>query len=306
MALMLNGNISLKLKRSIAATLQFSLEETATMLAEEVFEHTGYRNLCMAGGVALNCKMNSVILNSDFVNKIYIPSAPNDSGVALGAAIEVATQQGYRFKKLDHAYLGLVYYKNEIVKELKRSGLSFEYSEDIERIAAELISQGKIIGWFQGKMEFGPRALGNRSILADPTDPKIADKVNDIKHRERWRPLAPSILEEKMGNYFEKPYPSPFMSLTFQVKGEKQKEIPSVTHVDGSSRVQTVNKKANPKFYKLIKKFHNLTGVPLVLNTSFNDSGQPIVMTPKDAIESFRSMNLNFLIIGNYLIKKNG
>jgi len=305
-AILLNKKNSLELKRNIAATLQAELEETTLMLAEQLYEQTGYKNLCVAGGVALNCKMNSALLNSDFVNNIYTSSAPHDAGVALGAALEVAIQQGHKFNILNHAYLGPKYSKSEIEMELKKSNLKFEYYSDIEGIAAELISEGYIIGWFQGRMEFGPRALGNRSILANPTNPKIADKVNDIKHRERWRPLAPSILEEKVGKYFEKPYPSPFMSLTFQVKKEKQKEIPAVTHIDGSARVQTVNRRSNPQFYKLIKEFKKLSGVPLVLNTSFNDKDEPIVMSPKDAIASYKNMALDFLIIGNYLVKKNG
>jgi len=273
------------------------------MLVEELYEQTGYKNLCLAGGVALNCKMNFALLNSDFVKDMYIPSSPNDAGTSLGAALEVANKHGAKFKRLDYAYLGPEYGDEEIEKCVKGSNLKFEYYKDIEGVAAELISKGYVVGWFQGRMEFGPRALGNRSILADPTNPKIADKVNNIKHREKWRPLAPSISEERMGKYFEKPYPSPFMSLTFQVKEEKQKEIPSVTHVDGSARVQTVNRKTNPKFYKVIKEFGRITGTPVILNTSFNDMGQPIVMTPKDAIESFKRMNLDYLAIGNYLVK---
>jgi len=289
--------------KNLASTLQTRLIDTALMLVEELYEQTGYKNLCLAGGVALNCKMNFELLNSDFVKNIYIPPAPNDAGTSLGAALELATQQGFKFTKLHHAYLGPKYSESGTRKELKNTNFKFEYYKDIEGITAELISKGKIIGWFQGRMEFGPRALGNRSILADPTDPKISDKVNDIKHRERWRPLAPSLLEERMGKYFEKPYPSPFMSLTFQVKEEKQKEIPSVIHVDGSARVQTVNRKTNLKFYKVIKEFGRITGTQVILNTSFNDIGQPIVMTPKDAIESFKRMNLDYLTIGNYLVK---
>ncbi|MFH1642427.1 MAG: carbamoyltransferase C-terminal domain-containing protein [Nanoarchaeota archaeon] len=306
LALLLNKRVSFKLKSNIAATLQNRLEETAILLAEQLYNHTGYKKLCIAGGVALNCKMNSALLNSDFLNDICIPSAPNDAGVALGSALQMAFQQGYRFKKLDHAYLGPEYSDKEIKTELIKSNLEFEYFTDISGIAAEMISKGEVIAWFQGRMEFGPRALGNRSILADPTNPKIKDKVNDTKHRERWRPLSPSVLADKMSKYFDTPYKSPFMSLTFQVKEEKRTEIPSVTHIDGSARVQTVNKKNNLKFYKLIKEFEKINGIPLVLNTSFNDCGQPIVMTPKDAIETFNRMNLDRLIIGNYLINKNG
>ena len=300
-----DGKIT-KEHEDIAATLQVSLEKAVLNLAELLYDQTGYKNLCLGGGVALNCKMNSVILNSDFVKNIYVPSSPNDAGVALGAALEIAAQNGQRFKKLNHAYLGPEYSDREIETELKRSNLKFESREDVERVAAELISRGNVIGWFQGRMEFGPRALGNRSILADPTNLKIADKVNDIKHRERWRPLAPSVLDEKKGKYFKKSYSSPFMSLAFQVKEEKQKEIPAVTHIDGSARVQTVNKETNPKFYKLIREFYKITGTPVVLNTSFNDMGQPIVMTPKDAIESFKKMRLDCLILGNCLLHKNG
>lgn len=289
--------------KDIAATLQAELEKTALMLVEQLYKQTGYKNLCLAGGVALNCKMNSALLNPDFVNDIYIPSAPHDAGTALGAALEVAYNQGCRFDKLDTACLGPGYTNEEIKNELKKHKLDFSYHKDIEGAAAELISKGNVIGWFQGRMEFGPRALGNRSILADPTNSKIADRVNDIKHREKWRPLAPSVIEEKMGKYFERPYPSPFMSLAFQVKEEKQKEVLAVVHVDGSARVQTVSKNVNPRFYRLIKEFSKLKGVPVVLNTSFNDKNQPIVMTPKDAVESFKRMGLDKLVIGDYVIK---
>lgn len=293
-----------KIHEDIAATLQTKLETAALNLLETLYEQTGYKNLCIAGGVALNCAMNSALLNSDYVKRIFVQPAANDAGVALGSALELAYEKGFKSKRMMHAYYGPEYTNDEIKETLLKTKLDCSFYEDIEGVAADLLSKDKIIGWFQGKMELGPRALGNRSILASPTKSYTRDKVNDIKKRERWRPLAPSVLEEKMKFYFINTHPSPFMNLTFEVNPEKQHEIPAIVHVDGSARVQTVTKEANKRYYNLIKKFETNTGIPLLLNTSFNSRNQPIVRTPADAINTFKYVGLDYLIMGNWVIKK--
>jgi len=295
----------IKYHKDLAATLQFDLEKLSLKFVEMLYENTGYKKLCLAGGVAHNCKMNGKLLNSSLVKDIFVFPACDDSGTSLGAALEIGYLHGINCNiELSHTYYGPEYSNEEIESVLKKLNIAYEFYNDIEGIVSELISKGKIIGWFQGRMEFGPRALGNRSILADPRKKEINIKLNDIKHREEWRPLAPSILEEHMKKYFINSYSSPFMNLSFDVRKEKVKYIPSAIHVDGSARVQTVGKKTNKRYYKLIKEFKKLTGVPILLNTSFNDKGQPIVRTPEDAIKTFQRMKLDNLAIGNYLISK--
>ena len=241
------------------------------------------------------------------MKNVYIQPASSDSGTAFGSAfLEYAklTSKPVDFK-MDHAYWGPEYTNKEIEKVLKDKAIEYEYFEEIEKVTAELISKGNIIGWFQGRMEVGPRALGNRSILADPTNEKMMDKINlQVKNREPWRPFCPSMLEESMNEYLENAYPSPFMILSFRVKKEKWKEIPSVVHIDGTCRPQTVTKEINPRYYKLIKEFEKIKGVPVLLNTSFNDNGEPIVCSPEDALSSFKRTNLDYLAIGNFLIKR--
>jgi len=294
-------------KADIAASLQHSLNKVTLSLVKELYEITGYKNLCLAGGVALNCSMNSFLLNSDYVKNIFIQPAANDAGTALGAALELAHSEGIKFKEMKHAYLGPSYTNEQIKAALKKSKLNYNYYKDIEGKAAELLSKEKILAWFQGKMEFGPRALGNRSILADPSSKEIRDKVNKIKQRELWRPLAPSILEEQAKNYFINTVKSPFMTLTFRVKPEKKQEIEGVIHIDDTARLQTVSKETNKTFYNLVKDFYKLKGLPLLLNTSFNSRGIPIVMAPDDAISEFIKLNklgMDYLVIGNYLVEK--
>ena len=292
--------------KDIAATLQLKLEESLLNLAKKLYDVTGYKSLCLAGGVALNCKANSVLLNSDYVNEIFITPAPNDAGTSLGAALEIAYKNGIKIKKIENSYFGPSYTSEEIKSALReyKNRTNIEHFNDIEGKTAELLSGGNIIGWFQGNMEFGPRALGNRSILADPRNPKIKYKVNRLKGREEWQPLAPAVLENKMRHYFESHYKSQFMSLVFKIKEEKVNDVPAIAHIDKSARVQTVNRDINPRFCKLIKEFEKITGTSLLLNTSFNSNAQPIVCSPKDAIETFLNMGLEYLIIGNYLITR--
>ena len=294
-----------KRHQDIAYSLQERLEQTALHLVERFIEITGNKNLCLAGGVTLNCKMNGRILESGLIDDIFIQPAAGDAGCALGAALWLAHEEGFKFKKLEHVYFGPEYSDEEVEKALKIAKIPYEKISDPSGTAAELLAQGKIVGWFQGRMEAGPRALGNRSILADPRDPEIKDKLNYlVKHREPFRPFCPSLLDKAKKEYLENAYESPFMILSFKVPEEKRKEIPGVVHVDGTVRPQTVTKEANPKYYKLISEFEKLTGVPVVLNTSFNDKGQPIVENPGQAVKMFFGTGMDALIIENFLIKK--
>ena len=219
----------------------------------------------------------------------------------------MAMDDGHKYDwKMDHIYYGPGFTNEQIEESLKLCKLDYEYHDDITGVAAELIANGKIIGWFQGRMEGGPRALGNRSILADPRDPDMKDKLNSqIKHRESWRPFCPSMLNEDRSEYFDFDHESPFMILAFDVKEEKRSEIPSVVHVDGTARPQTVTKQQNPVYHDLISKFKKITGVPVLINTSFNIKGEPIVCTPEDAIRCFYGTGIDSLILGNFIIKKN-
>lgn len=296
-----------KRHENLAATVQHVQEKILVKLARFLYEKNGLKNFCLAGGSSLNCVANGLLLEQDFVKDIFIQPASSDSGGAIGAAylewIKLTNKKSDF--KMEHGYWGPEYTDEEIEKVLKENKIKYKYYKDIEGIAAELIAKGNIIGWHQGRMEIGPRALGNRSILADPTDEKMKDKVNmQVKHRENWRPFAPSLLLESAKKYLENPYPSPFMILSSRIKKERWKEIPSVVHIDGTTRPQTVRKKDNPKYHKLIKEFEKIKGTPVLLNTSFNDRGEPIVCSPKDSLSSFKRTNLDYLAIGNFLIKK--
>lgn len=290
----------------LAASVQKKLEETALHLLEILSNQCDERALCLAGGVALNCKMNGRLLRSDYVDDIFVQPAANDAGCALGAALELSERLGRSCRtSLNHVYLGPEYPNEKIEEDLRACKVPYSESGDIAGEAAELVARGKIVGWFQGRLEFGPRALGNRSILADPTNPKMKDIINhQVKHREPFRPYCPSILDRAAEEYFINPYPSPFMILTFQVKEEKWKEIPAVVHVDGSTRPQTLDKETNPLYYKMISEFESEKGVPVVLNTSFNVRGEPIVCSPLDALRCFYSTGMDALAIGNFLIQK--
>jgi carbamoyltransferase len=292
--------------RDIAASVQKKLNDACLELVKSAFDHYGSRNLCIAGGVGLNMTTNSYLLNSPFVDEIFIQPAAGDGGTSMGAALELCHELGEKSpSKLKHAYLGPEYDNETIKKILDQMNLRYEIYEDIAGICSELLATGKIIGWFQGRMEFGPRALGNRSILANPSIPGMKDKVNNqVKHREPWRPFAPSILAEKAGVYLEKEYPSPFMLLSFNVIKEKQDDLQAAMHVDGTVRPQTVEKNINPIYWKLIKSFENETSIPAILNTSFNIQGEPIVCSPQDAINCFLNTGLDALAIGNFLVGK--
>jgi len=270
-------------------------------------EKTKSRNICMAGGVALNSKANGKIVASGLVDKFFVQPAASDDGVALGAALAPYLDGGGRLpmKPMRHAYLGPEFDDEAIENALRTYKLRYTRVSDAAATAAELLSNGKILGWFQGRMEFGPRALGSRSILADPRDPEMNAKVNNaVKFREWWRPFAPSMKKEAAGEYLESGNDSPFMILTAQVRPEKRGVIPSVTHVDGSARPQTVEKEINPLYWRLIDEFGKRTGVPVIMNTSFNLRGEAIVHTPTDAIRTFFSSGMDALVIGSFLVEK--
>jgi len=270
-------------------------------------EKTGCRDVCLAGGVALNSKANGKIAATGLVGKMFVQPAASDDGVALGAALAPYLDGNGKLpnKPMRHGYWGPSFDDEAIESALRTYKLRYTKVPDPASTAAELLSQGKILGWFQGRMEFGPRALGSRSILADPRDPEMNAKVNNaVKFREWWRPFAPSFKKEAAGEYLESATDSPFMILTAQVRPEKRSIIPSVTHVDGSARPQTVEKEINPLYWRLIDEFGKCTGVPVILNTSFNLRGEAIVHTPTDAIRTFFSSGMDALAIGSYLVEK--
>ncbi len=292
--------------KDLASSVQNALEEAGKALARGLYEATGKRALCLAGGVVLNCDMNAKILGLDCVDDVFIQPAAHDAGTALGAALEVAARHGDPTNfVMEHAYWGPEYGSEEIQAFLDEAKVAYSRPPDIEQAVAERLAAGDIVGWFQGRMEIGPRALGGRSILANPAMPEMKDKVNaEVKHREGWRPFAPSILEEEASKLVFDSYPSPFMLLTFTVRPEWREQLVASMHVDNTVRSQTVSKKTNPRYHGMISKFYEITGVPAVLNTSFNDRGEPIVMTPQDAVRCFSSTGLDHLAVGDFLISK--
>ena len=290
----------------IAASVQAKTEEIAVKMLSDLSSQYNSRTLLVSGGVGLNCVMNGKLLQSDYIDDIYIQPAASDAGVSIGAAFYLYHKLGYKSDfVMDHAYWGPSY-SNEYIKEyLDAHGIHYEEHDDIAGVSAELIAKGKVLAWFQGRMEMGPRALGNRSILADPRKAEMKDILNFyVKHREPYRPFCPSLLEEAADEYLEDAYPSPFMILTFMVREKKQKEVPAITHVDGTARPQTVSKKINPLYWRLIKSFEEETSVPVIINTSFNIKGQPIVRTPRDAVKTFFNTGIEYLSIGNFLLDK--
>jgi carbamoyltransferase len=293
--------------KDIAYAVQDACEIAMLSVVRMAIEKTGCRNICLAGGVALNSKANGKIAASGLVERMFVQPAASDDGVALGAALAPYLDDNGKLpnKQMRHGYWGPSFDDGTIESALRTYKLRYTRLTDPASAAAELLSQGKILGWFQGRMEFGPRALGSRSILADPRDPEMNAKVNNaVKFREWWRPFAPSLKKEAAGEYLESAADSPFMILTAQVRAEKRAVIPSVTHVDGSARPQTVEKEINPLYWRLIDEFEKLTGVPVIMNTSFNLRGEAIVHTPTDAIRTFFSSGMDALVIGSFLVEK--
>ena len=291
--------------KNLAHTVQSYYNNFLIKQSQKSFNETSCPNFCLAGGVALNCTANGALASQDFIEKIFIQPASNDAGSALGAAL-LAYWEKYRTfakAKFSHAYWGKEYTQDEIRLSLTDDHLAFK-EVDPSVSAAELLSDNKIVCFFQGRAEVGPRALGNRSILANPSNKENLDKINKLKGREPWRPLAPSILEDDYHDVVECKHHSPFMLMATQVKENYKEKIPAVVHVDGSCRPQTVYENTNPIFYKTILEFKKRTGIPVVLNTSFNLWYEPIVNSPEDAIKTWKESGADALIIGNFLIEK--
>ncbi|MBV8553068.1 MAG: hypothetical protein JOY54_17365 [Acidobacteriaceae bacterium] len=292
----------------LAASAQAVLEENYFALLNFVQKKTGQRAVCLAGGVALNCVANGRIFEGTPFRDVYVQPAAHDAGTSIGAALFVWNQllRKPRTFVMGDVYYGPAYDDLEILRALEETGTRYHRlneAELVDRTARE-ISDGKIVGWYQGRMEFGPRALGNRSILADPRRSDMKDILNRrIKYREPFRPFCPSVLREDVADFFEMDYPSPFMVMAYKIRPEQRERIPAVTHGDGTGRLQTVEKDVNPLYWKLIHRFKELTGIPVLINTSFNEN-EPIVDTPQHAIDCFLRTQMDVLAIGPYLALK--
>lgn len=297
----------------IGASVQLVLEEIILKMVNFIYKKTNKKNLCLGGGVALNGVANNRILKEGPFEKIYIPPSPGDAGSAIGCALYAyytyfnnkREPENEQFAISNNVYLGPSYSNEEIKSFLELQNIQYKEYEKVELInkVAKLISEKNVIGWYQGRMEWGPRSLGNRSILADPREEEMKNILNEkIKHREGFRPFAPSVLEEFVSDYFELDIPSPYMLLVTRVK--KADKIPAVTHVDGTGRLQTVSKISNPLYYDLINEFYKLTQVPVIINTSMNVRGEPIVNTPEQAYQMLLKTDMDYLALGNFLISK--
>ena len=298
---------------NIAASMQAALEEVMIALWNGLAKKTGRTNLCLAGGVAFNCVANGKIFERTPFQSVFVQPAAGDAGLAIGAAFDVyhSVLGHAREFAMDHAYWGPEFSRTEVrraIHALDSSSDEFRMAEMEERAlleaTAQSIAAGKIVGWYQGATEWGPRALGNRSIVADPRRAEMKDALNRrIKHRESFRPFAPSILEEAVSDYFTESHPSLFMTFAYSVRPEKRSEIPAPTHIDGTARLQTVSRTSNPLYWKLLRAFGDLTGVPVLLNTSFNDN-EPIVCRPEEAVDCFHRTQMDVLVIGSFFIEK--
>jgi carbamoyltransferase len=291
----------------IAASGQKVLEDRVIALAESCKAQTGEANLCLAGGVALNCAANGRLRDRDLFTNIWVQPAAGDAGCSVGIPFYIWHQrlgQPRRFV-MEHAYWGPGYSDADIEYAIRSAGLAARRADDVERETARLLADGRVIGWYQGRMEWGPRALGNRSILADPRRAEMKDIINrKVKFREPYRPFAPSVLEEAVADYFHFRGASPFMSFVCRVRADKTHVIPAVTHVDDTARIHTVSRAHNVRYWTLIDAFKSLTGIPIVLNTSFNVKGEPIVCTPEDAVRCFLATDLDFLVMGNFICRR--
>lgn len=292
--------------KDFAASIQSKLEEVLVNVVKSAINETGCRNVCLSGGVALNCVANNVIDKLDVVDNLFVQPAAGDAGSSLGAALTVLAEVYSLRPSGKFSPYGGPEYSNNIIKNiLDNTGVKYSYTDDICGKSSDLLSDGQVIGWFQGKMEFGPRALGSRSILANPCIKNINNIVNDkVKFRELWRPFAPSILNSEKDKYFKDASESPYMLKTASFKEEYRNKFPGITHIDYTARLQTVDDSLNPKYNKLIESFNAKTDVPMVLNTSFNKRGKPIVNSPYEALEMFYSTGMDTLVLGDFIIKK--
>ena len=292
--------------RDLAASVQALLEEALVHVARRLKRLLpDATRLCYAGGVALNCVANTALRRAGLFQEVHIPPAPTDSGTAVGAALAVSRRLGDPAgPELKSSRLGPTFPTADLERALEASGLSFERCPDVHERVAELILQGKVVGWFRGRLEFGPRALGGRSILADPRRPDMREILNTrVKYRETFRPFAASVLLEKAKDWFQADWASPFMQYAVPVRAEKRGEIPAVVHSDGTCRIQTVQAESDPELYRLIAAFERRTGVPMILNTSFNEN-EPIVTTPEEALDCFSSTKMDALALEEFLVRR--
>lgn len=303
----LHGEEFTQYHKDLAFCAQDLLEEAVNNLVSYGLKETGSSNVCVAGGVGMNCKMNGKILEQQDVENVFVIPPSSDNGSSIGAALQLFKDLGNdptKFK-MDHAYYGPSFSNDEIKHVLDYCKVNYSYHEDIEKITAKKIYDNKIVGWFQGRMEIGSRALGNRSILGNPLNINMKDIINShVKHRESYRPFCPSMLAEDADKYLEDIESAPYMIVAYNAKEGIDKKLPAVVHVDNSVRPQTVRKQDNPRYWNLINEFKKLTGESVVLNTSFNVAGEPVVCTPADAVRCFFGTGIDVLAIGNYLIEK--
>jgi carbamoyltransferase len=290
----------------VAASAQQLLEDAIVHLVTEFHRRTGLRSLCLAGGVALNVVVNQRLSNLEFIDQIYVQPASHDAGVSLGAAYLGAVGKGQRAVPMESAYLGPSYDNAEIAAALRLANVAYKEVDDVAEFAAERVAQGKIVGWFQGRMEFGPRALGSRSILADPRLAEMKDIVNErVKFREQFRPFCPSVLEEEASRYFAgKGETSPYMTITYDVRDEYASELPAITHVDQTARIQTVNRSQNPLYYDYLTELKKRIGCGVTLNTSLNVRGMPIDTSPYHALCTMFGSGMDALVMGNLVLEK--
>lgn len=295
------------LHQDLASSAQRQLEITVQGLVNGFGSRHGARNLCLAGGVAMNCVMNQKLAENGQFERVHLSPVSGDAGLAMGAALLLSRREGmFANERLVTAAWGPEYTDAEIKRSLEEVGAPYREVSDAALVAADAIAEGKVIGWYQGRMEYGARALGHRSILADPRIASMKDRVNRVvKFREGFRPFAPSVVRERAEDFFEKIYDCPFMTATFNVRPPARKTIPAVTHVDGTARVQTVSSASSPLYHRLITEVGQRTGVPVVLNTSFNIKGQPIVENPNQAISTFYGSGLDMLVAGSFVLEKN-
>lgn len=293
----------------VAAAAQHIVEDVILHMVRTLKKKTGSENLCMAGGVALNSVANGLIAKAGLFKNIFIQPAAGDSGTALGAALLLNHAVLNRPRKwiMENAFLGPEYNSEEYEAAIKKSGLPYVRSKNYNEFAAKKLKEDKILAWFQGRMEFGPRALGNRSIITSPLHPDMKAIVNArVKFREAFRPFAAIVLEEDCGKYFDSNFPNPYMLFVYNVRPEYSGKMPAITHVDNSVRIQTVNEKENPELRKLLEAFKKETDCSVLLNTSFNIKGEPIVASPGDAVKSFAEADIDYLVMGDFIVAKPG
>jgi carbamoyltransferase len=291
---------------ALASTVQRRLEEVLLELAAGLHARTGDERLGLAGGVALNCVANSRLWREGPFREIWVQPAAGDAGTALGAALHVARDGGDRIEPMGSAALGREWSDDELEGWLSRAAVPYERPADIADTAAEVIAADGVVAWFQGRSEYGPRALGHRSLLANPTRADNLERLNDIKGREQFRPVAPMVLAERAGEIFDGPLPSPYMLFTHRVHDGWRERIPAVVHVDGTARIQTVDREDEPLVARMLEAFERRTGVPVVVNTSLNTAGRPMVDDPRDALECFGSTPVDALVIGPYVVRRGG